>query len=467
VGVFNYKDIYCEMKDLIRNILREHTREIGESKKITTSEFIERAKAVHGDKYDYSKVDYKGATHKVEIICPKHGEFLQGPYNHLNGSQCPKCAGREVTNTQEFINKAKEVHGDKYDYSKVDYKGATTPVNIICPIHGETKQRPVDHIRSVGCVKCGNELKKYIRLKPVEEFLKQAKEVHGDKYDYSKVDYKNTETKIKIICPIHGEFLQSPHSHLGGKGCPKCAGKNQTEDDFIRKAQEVHGNKYDYSQLNFKNMSSPVTIICPIHGKFTQNVGHHLNGHGCFECGSEKKIENRRMSIDDFVKQSQEIHGDKYDYSKTENVKSNKDLTTIICPVHGEFLQSRNSHLRGRGCPLCRESKGEKLINNLLKQNGINFERQYRFDDCTNKFEKFCVKLPFDFYLPDLNVAIEYDGVQHFVPSFGPRSFEITQRNDKFKNNYCRRKNIKLIRIPYTWDTEKVKTQLIRKLRIK
>ena len=158
------------------------------------------------------------------IICPEHGEFWQTPNKHIiHKHGCPKCAKNGVKlTTEEFIEKAKEVHGDKYNYSKVKYVNAHTKVCIICPKHGEFLMEPGCHIFKQGCPKCGKEntIKKIKKNK--KEFVKKAKEIHKNKYDYSKVNYINNKTKVCIICPVHGEFWQTPNDHLDGHGCPKC-----------------------------------------------------------------------------------------------------------------------------------------------------------------------------------------------------------------------------------------------------
>jgi len=191
-------------------------------KRLTTEQFIKKARAVHGDKYDYSLVDYKNAKIKVKIICHEHGVFEQRPGSHLSGNGCPKCS---VINSKEkqrytvdqFIEKAKTVHGDRYNYKFVDYKNNHIKVMIVCPVHGIFEQIPNGHLQGQGCSKC----KGGIKL-TTEQFIKKARAVHGDKYDYSLVEYKNAKTKIKIICPIHGIFEQTPDSHLHGAGCSKC-----------------------------------------------------------------------------------------------------------------------------------------------------------------------------------------------------------------------------------------------------
>ena len=326
--------------------------------RLTTKEFIKNAKEIHADKYDYSKVDYKNSSTKVCIICSDHGEFEQRPGDHLKGKGCPRCgvvssSDKNRSNTENFIEKAIEIHGNRYDYSKVDYKSATTKVTIICPTHGKFEQTPNNHLRSQGCPDCGLESRSELRRDSIDNFIKKAKEVHGDKYDYSKVDYKTNRTKVTIICPTHGEFRQVPNSHLQSNGCPKCGGKTKlTVSDFIKKAKEVHGNKYDYSKVDYKNNSTKVTIVCSAHGKFEQAPNNHFSGKGCPKCAVETRAGKLRSTIEYFIKKAREVHGCKYDYSK---VDYNGALTkvTIVCPTHGEFEQIPASHLRGQGCYRC------------------------------------------------------------------------------------------------------------------
>ena len=197
-------------------------------KKITTEQFIKQAREIHGDKYNYSKVEYVNNTTSICIICPEHGEFWQHPNYHLQNHGCPKCGIKKIKeskkyNTEEFIKKAREVHGDKYDYSKVQYIDSKTKVCIICPEHGEFWQVPAKHLNGRGCNKCAVIYKGFKKRKERDNFIKEAKQVHGDKYDYSKVEYVNNKIKVCIICPEHGEFWQIPSVHLNNKsGCPKC-----------------------------------------------------------------------------------------------------------------------------------------------------------------------------------------------------------------------------------------------------
>lgn len=199
---------------------------------------------------------------------------------------------RRLTNEQ-FIEGARKVHGDRYGYDYVEYKNSITKVKIICPEHGEFKQIPNNHLRGAICKRC-SDIKKGIKLRvPKEHFFKTAKEVHGENYDYSKVEYIDNNTRVEIICRIHGSFYQTPYSHLNGSKCRKCANflssrkKLYNNDLFIKKSIDIHGNKYDYSLVEYKTSTSKVKIICKKHGVFSQLANHHMRGVGCAECKNE------------------------------------------------------------------------------------------------------------------------------------------------------------------------------------
>ena len=193
-------------------------------KKLTTEDFIIKAKQIHGDKYDYSKTQYINAHTKVCIICPEHGEFWQTPSNHCTKSNkcgCPKCFGK-IFDINDFVVKAQKIHGQKYNYTNVIYTNNHTKVCIICPEHGEFWQTPNKHLSGRGCPRCHEDGKKYYRLHNVSTFIEKAIKVHGNKYDYSMVEYMGNQKKICIICPEHGEFWQTPANHLRYKGCRLC-----------------------------------------------------------------------------------------------------------------------------------------------------------------------------------------------------------------------------------------------------
>ena len=276
---------------------------------------------------------------------------------------------RKKLTTEQFIEKAKKIHGNKYDYSKVNYINNNTDICIICPKHGEFRQKPKGHLEGKGCKECAKEILSENRKMDTEEFIKRAKKIHGDKFDYSKTDLKNRNEKgeICIICPIHGEFWQKPSSHLCGKGCKKCKGLEKTTEEFIEQAKKVHGDKFDYSKVKYIDTKHKIIIICPKHGEFLQNPRNHLDGQGCPFCRAESVGKRTSLSLDSFIEKANKIHNNKYDYSMM-NYKHSKEKVCIICPIHGEFWQKPYKHLSGQGCPICNESKLEEKTRILLTE---------------------------------------------------------------------------------------------------
>lgn len=294
-----------------------------------------------------------------------------------------------------------------------------------------------------------------------QEFIEKSKQVHGDRYDYSKVDYINAQSKVTIICPIHGEFEQRASHHLNGHGCKKCAnlitGKVNVSnlETFIARSRVIHNNEYDYSKSIYRNARTKLEIICPKHGSFWQIPQHHLEGHGCPICGNEKTNNYNKTTLEEFVERARKIHGNKYDYSEVKfNILT--DYITIICPIHGRFTQRATNHLQGSGCQMCRSSRGEEYISQILSEYGINYIQQYKIPiDTTINIQG---NTEIDFYLPEYNIFIEYNGIQHYVPQdyFGGKlKFEKYQiPRDNYVRNYCKDNNIRLIEIDYTYKTK-------------
>ena len=283
-----------------------------------------------------------------------------------------------------------------------------------------------------------------------EDFIEKAKKIHGNRYDYSRVEYINNKTKVCIICPEHGEFWQRPNDHLNRKGCPSCRYisssiklKSNTEE-FINKAKKIYGNKYNYSKVKYINSQTKVCIICPEHGEFWQRPNNLLNGHGCPICGIKKRSESQVLGKLKFIKKAKKIHGNKYDYSRVEYV-NNRTKVCIICPIHGEFWQTPDSHLQRNGCYKCRHSKLEDIIYMFLIDNNIKFEAQKTF-----QWLRYKKPLRLDFYLPDYNIAIECQGEQHFKPIKhfgGEKRFNENCKRDNVKKSLCEQNKIKIIYI--------------------
>lgn len=275
--------------------------------------------------------------------------------------------------------------------------------------------------------------------KSKEQFISNAILKHGNRYTYENVIYINSKTKVQIDCSIHGAFFQQPNAHLNGNKCPSCSGKKvRSTEEFINQCIDIHGNLYDYSNVDYKNNKQKIKIICKEHDNEIELYARsHLSGVGCTKCKIKK-----------YIPLFKQIHNNYYSYEKSEYNGYNKQII-ITCPVHGDFYQNPFYHLDGCGCSQCTVflSKGELYIKKFLEDNDIYFLQQKRFDDCKNTYT-----LPFDFYIPHKNTCIEYDGEQHFSPIEyfgGDEIFERQVQNDNIKNEYCNKHNIQLLRIRY------------------
>ena len=262
---------------------------------MNTIEFIKKCVEVHGNNYDYSKIEYIGSKIKVCVICNKHGEYYIRPDSFLKGCGCVKCSHDKYRKTlDQFIQEATNIHGKIYNYSEVSFNNIYDYVSIICPIHGNFNQIIKSHLNGHGCPKCANKRLGEIQTKTNEQFIIEANIKHNNKYKYNNTNYIGSNIKVEITCPIHGNFTQTPASHLNGNGCPKCSNlekgafRRLSKDMFIDRCKIKHKNKYDYSLVNYINNSTNVKIICSDHGEFMQRPNHHLNGHGCPMCNDSK-----------------------------------------------------------------------------------------------------------------------------------------------------------------------------------
>lgn len=201
----------------------------------TNEQFIQKAKAKHGDKFEYDKTNYINNIDKVAIKCRIHGYFYQRPSNHLMGNGCPKCSSEQSRKNQtlsntEIINRANIIHGSKYNYDKLDHTSRVKKITITCPVHGDFQQYMSSHLQGFGCKKCANEKHKEIMKDNLEEMLKKFISVHGDKFDYSCVNYLRSTSKVCIVCKKHGKFWQTPKAHIQGQGCPIC---NESKGEIL------------------------------------------------------------------------------------------------------------------------------------------------------------------------------------------------------------------------------------------
>jgi hypothetical protein len=292
-----------------------------------------------------------------------------------------------------------------------------------------------------------------------ESFITKANNIYGNEYDYCNVIYINNKTKVKINCNnCNSDFFQTPNNHLNYHGCPFCSRiksgelKKYTTESFVKKASVIHENKYNYGESIYVNSLKKIKINCKKHGMFEQTPSEHLRGKGCSKCVFENTSNRMKKTQEEFIENANNLHENKFDYSKVNYIKSNIKVN-IICKKHGEFLQSPNNHLIGAGCPVCNESKGENKIRGFLVKNKVNFLKEKTFNGCENK-----KSLYFDFYLPDYNLLIEYDGALHFksVNFFGGENgFTYRKNNDELKNKFAFENDIELLRINY-FDFDKI-----------
>jgi len=378
-------------------------------KPLTYKEACEKVKLVHGDRYGLEKLEYINSYTAVILFCKIHGEFSVVPSVLFRGGGCYKCGRiesgkkRRAGVKKTFIERSNKIHNFKYDYSKTEYERSTTPVIITCPKHGDFLQKSNEHLIGKGCKKCGDERLVKIRRSTTEEFIKKAKKLHGDKYDYSKVKYLTADKQVIIICNKHGEFSQAPSAHL--------------------------------------------------------------KPHGCAQCAVIKTNRNNMTSFDDFVFKSRKAQGayaDRYVVQEKGFYSSGDSSITVYCKEHDYFWDTlKMNFLKGRGCPRCHSSSYEKLVMKCLDDRSLRYVKEIVFKDLV--FEGF---LRFDFYIPSLSICLEVNGAQHYkAVNFygGQEEFEKMKKRDAMKREYCENNFLHLEIIRYDDDIEKKTNEILKK----
>lgn len=348
----------------------------------------------------------------------------------------------------EFKNK----HGDKFDYSRVIYLNIDTPVEIICPIHGIFTMTPYGHIKSKhGCLKCG--IKNYITL---DDLIVKCNDKHGDKfvYDFSNLEKDRT---IDVTCVKHKSKFKIKwfnHIHQDNGGCKFCLTehkRNTLKSDISvlkDRMASKHDYFYDYSMItDYENQHIKQPIKCPSHGIFYQSIITHLRGHGCKICANTVLSEVRRKSQDDFISQCNNVHDNKYIYSKIKYKNADTKIT-ITCPIHGDFEQIANNHLKGSGCVRCSSSKSKSSFEERL---GLLFD-SFGIEYLTNVRPSWLNGKELDLLVPSLSLAIEFNGSVYHHSSLDTNSdFMHSTYKDSFYHHSkylkCKEKSIDLIHI--------------------
>lgn len=449
----------------------------GKSEK-KTQNFINKAKIKFGDIFDYSSVIFTTNNKEININCLKHGIFSVYPENHIRQKfgGCNECCRQSLIGNK-FGNQSKETfliralvkRGDRYSYDKMEYIDYISDIIVTCKLHGDFYISPLNHMRNKlgGCLECAHfAIGNTYRLSK-EEFLAKAISIHHNKYKYDKSIYINYTTHITITCLIHGDFLQTPCTHLRGSGCRKCAGNNpKTTEQFIEEAKNIHAMEYNYNKVNYINCETKVTIICPEHGDFQITPNNHLQGGGCKECGLIFNAISRRITIDTFKQRAIITHGDKYDYSQVIFVDTKTKIKIIHKECNSEFYQNPLNHIGGHGCPICRD-KSEKMCREICEElTQLKFPKVrpiFLLNKDTNR------NLEIDCYCEDLNLAIEYND---HTDKFHHQTDEIYQKQlkrDQLKKNLCEINQTLLIYVPmkYSYRTKNAMREYIKQQFIK
>lgn len=372
--------------------------------KITTKDFIERSRKIHGDKYDYSEVEYINSETPVKIYCKNCKKyFMQKPCKHLKGQGCRSCSYNKLTQ-EEFINKVRKIHGNKYDFSKTIYKGMNNPVTFFCKkCNKYVTTLAASLARGCGCRECSNKENGQKSKLTKTQFIKRVKKIYKQEFKYLNLDdIKDFHSKVilEIQCPVCGKvFKHTPNNHLRKTGCPFCNDTTISFEEFLKRAEELYGNDYEYFKDTYKNFTTETKMYCKKH-----------------------------------------------------------DLI---------FYATPHNHCRHRGCPKCHtHSFGELEIQKFLDKYNIRYITQYRFKDC-----KYKNTLPFDFYLPDYNICIEFQGKQHYEEGtiFDRIESDFKERleRDQIKRDYCKQNNIILFEIRFDEEQETALNNILKFIKVR
>lgn len=329
---------------------------------------------------------------------------------------------------QSFIEKATTVHGLTYSYDNAVYENSATKLLITCRVHGNFLQTPRDHIHSkAGCPTCAGNIRT-----DGNNIILKLKAVHGDLYDYSKVDtasITSSQTVVSILCKQHGIFKQSIKQHLRGRGCPTCGGTSTlTQQELIDRFHAAHGNSYDYSLVSYISSKHKVDIVCNRHGVFSQLPLIHANGHGCPKCANESVS---KLLSKPFVR----VPDDGFADVTSPNYKSNKSKLQITCLQGHTFKRVASDYKRGYGCPSCsgRYSLEQLELNEFLASLGLDLQL-----NTTNVISP----KELDIYIPSKNIAIEYNGIY-----WHSSAFPDYKHRHLLKSNLCAERNVRVIHI--------------------
>lgn len=369
-------------------------------------------------------------------------------------SWAASAASRRKQAEERFWSVVQNLYGDRLTYERFEYLGATTFSTATCVLHGDFKTKPTYLVNGNGCPKCGREkVKQHAKSRRLglSGFIKKARAVHGEAYSYPEQPYANNKGKVRIVCPVHGEFLQKANGHLSGRGCPECANDLKRERNYAIRdglaetkiAQLVAAfPEYDFSKAVYAGNSKKIEVRCATHGVFYPTPANMLtNGTGCPGCGLDKvrqAADSKRLTTEQWVAAARAVHGDKYSYGKSHYV-GDKQPITVTCSVHGDFVTRTDGHVRDQnGCPRCAHhlSKAEDTLARFLSI----------FTKVEQRNRTILKPKELDIYLPEHALAVEYCGMHwHSHKDREDERKNKLRHYEKFKA--CAEQGIRLITI--------------------
>jgi len=398
------------------------------------------------------------------VTCEDHGDFSIIPKTHIGKKPqgCPQCSKLHLSKvrtltTHQFIDKAKIVHGDLFDYAETVYTLWLSPLNVRCRQHSQLFEvTPSYHLEAGGCPSCGDQRRLESTALPFSEFLSRARDKFGDTYEYDESSYTGVAKDMRILCLAHGWFSQPGYVHLRAKiGCPICTARIPlTQEDVIARLTSKFGNTLDYSQINFKGAKTPFTLTCVKHSHTFSTALHNLlkpNGNGCKKCALEASAETLTITFSEFLWRARETHGDTFTYKDYINISS---PVTVICKEHGEFSQNASAHVKGNGCAQCKISTIERELITHLRMLGVEVKSG---DRKTIKSVKGTA-MELDLFIPSKNLAIEVNGAMWHSEKVGRGS-----QYHLHKTEECEKQGIQLIHIfddEFKANREMVKSKL-------
>lgn len=350
------------------------------TRRLRTCDWVHRARELWGEVYDYSKVDYRGARTPVQVICPTHGSWFPLPMNHVRATAprgCPGCRGGSAKPFAAFVKEARAAHATHYFYDENTYLASTISIRIVCPEHGEFWQIPHVHLRGSGCSRCAKRrVSEATRANSYREVAARISSLSQGSVAVVEGTFEGVNRKAKFICKVHGQYERSVNTALHSTHpCVRCGPGKRT----VRPTTEVIDQlltrwpQYEVKPFEHSGRSTRVTLACPRHGDFHMLIGSIYRSPGCPRCATARSQAGRNAGLkaasqltlerrrETWIRKAREVHGDEYDYSNVQ-YSTARIPVRIQCRRHGFFWQPPSTHLQS-GCRVCADEELKGLYS--------------------------------------------------------------------------------------------------------